>query len=119
MGLIRYLLAISVALGHMPIAQHFQLLHGEIAVKSFFLISGYYMAMIIKYYPNPINFWKSRYLRLFPTYIVFLLLAFVSLPSGGGVYIDKFKELPDWAMFLILAANVTMFLTILCYFLVV
>ena len=43
------------------------------AVKAFFIISGFYMALVIdrRYYALPIsNFYASRLMRLLPTYCV-------------------------------------------------
>jgi len=78
MGCIRIFLAISVVMAHMGMERKFGLVSGKIAVELFFGISGFYMAMVISRYlaqPRGIgSFYKARYLRLFPAYIVTLLL---------------------------------------------
>jgi peptidoglycan/LPS O-acetylase OafA/YrhL len=74
-GYLRILLALSVAVGHLQSG-----LYGAsdstiifvgpvIAVKLFFIISGFYMAMIFhKHYSTTGMFWMSRAVRLFPAY---------------------------------------------------
>jgi len=77
MGIIRVLLAISVLLAHagvFPITGN-QLVGGVIAVQCFYIISGFYMALILtQRYVMRADFYFNRFLRLYPTYW-FLLLA--------------------------------------------
>lgn len=74
MGAIRILLALSVVVWHVPGAQH-RLLNASVAVLLFFMISGFYMALIIneKYAPSGPGwikrFYLARFLRLYPAYI--------------------------------------------------
>jgi peptidoglycan/LPS O-acetylase OafA/YrhL len=82
MGYVRILLALVVALGHLPSSFYGApsttiLFVGPIvAVKLFFVISGFYMAMIFhKHYANAGAFLVSRAIRLFPAY--WLTLAFI------------------------------------------
>ena len=76
MGAVRVFLALSVMATH----NNFILggfLSGFFAVKLFFAISGFCMALVLnqKYTEaNPIRFYVARYLRLWPTYLVILLL---------------------------------------------
>lgn len=74
MGALRLFLALSVIVLHTQ-SNIFGLqgVGGFYAVNVFFMISGFYMAMILteKYRaPLPWVFYKSRALRLFPTYLV-------------------------------------------------
>lgn len=74
MGAIRFLLALSVVLGHFgaPV----RLGPGDSAVQAFFAISGFYMAMVYqeKYHNLPVTtFYSNRYLRLFPSYAIVLV----------------------------------------------
>lgn len=76
MGLVRVYLAICVVLIHCKLNLPFTA--GHFAVEIFFIISGFYMALVLneKYTePNPIRFYLARYLRLWPTYIIVLLFA--------------------------------------------
>ena len=47
MGLIRALLAISVILAHSESFLGLSLVGGKVAVQAFFIISGFYMALIL------------------------------------------------------------------------
>lgn len=85
MGLIRALLAISVILAHSESFLGFYLVGGKIAVQAFFIISGFYMALILneKYIGGNSNyglFISNRFLRIYPIYYtVFILVIATSL----------------------------------------
>lgn len=98
MGLLRLFLALSVIAGH---SQTTILGAGGIgawyAVNFFFIISGFYMAMVLneKYRDiNPLKFYKSRALRLFPTYYVGLALA---IAVSFGTIVANFQSLALWS----------------------
>ena len=88
MGFLRLLLAISVVSAHLIDDPLFYLVGGTVAVKTFYIISGFYMAMIINNYKNNIAFFKSRYLRLFPVYFACVLIAFY---LGDGATAQNYK----------------------------
>ena len=76
MGLVRLFLALSVVVTHNAYSQPF--LGGTFAVMIFFVISGFCIALVLneKYTEaSPIKFYVARYLRLWPTYFVVLILA--------------------------------------------
>src|SRR5580692_4405555 len=79
MGLLRLFLALSVVAGHSGTTiLGFNGIGAFYAVNFFFIISGFYMAMVLteKYKTTPaVLFYKSRIFRLFPTYYIGLLLA--------------------------------------------
>jgi|APLak6261659701_1056019.scaffolds.fasta_scaffold00341_4 peptidoglycan/LPS O-acetylase OafA/YrhL len=81
MGLLRLFLALSVIAGHTQSSVFgFHGINSQYAVNCFFIISGFYMSMVLNgKYKNtkPINFYKSRALRLFPVYYVGVLIALV------------------------------------------
>jgi peptidoglycan/LPS O-acetylase OafA/YrhL len=76
MGLIRFLLAAAVVLGHAPGWGHLPVtdkvkgfLSPSIAVQEFFVISGFYMALIQRRYSGLIStFYINRYSRLAVSY---------------------------------------------------
>jgi peptidoglycan/LPS O-acetylase OafA/YrhL len=78
MGLLRILLALSVMTGH---ADHsifgFRGVPGNIAVQCFFIISGFYMALVLneKYVgaTTYFTFIQQRFLRIYPTYFAVVL----------------------------------------------
>jgi peptidoglycan/LPS O-acetylase OafA/YrhL len=78
MGLFRLLLAIAVVLEHTANSP-WKLMRGFEAVHVFFIISGFYMAMVLtKKYTGPSGlkkFYLNRFLRLYPVYIITTLLA--------------------------------------------
>lgn len=76
MGIIRILLAFAVIFEHIHVFSGKVLVPGNIAVELFFIISGYYMAMVlakgtyqVKSRAKPLSFYKSRFFRLYPTFI--------------------------------------------------
>lgn len=76
MGLLRVLLAVSVLLEHQPARWLPSLYPGHIAVEMFFIVSGFYMALILaeKYDASTrsgiIAFYASRFFRLWPIFII-------------------------------------------------
>jgi peptidoglycan/LPS O-acetylase OafA/YrhL len=80
MGLLRFLLAISVLLFHAN-AAGLQFAGGGVAVEAFFMISGFYMALILhEKYTGPGSyrlFISNRFLKLYPAYWAVLIAALV------------------------------------------
>jgi peptidoglycan/LPS O-acetylase OafA/YrhL len=80
MGAIRLILALSVTVWHVGGDAPFRMLNAGVAVLLFFVISGFYMALVIneKYArgdePWLATFYRARVLRLGPTYLAFLLI---------------------------------------------
>jgi peptidoglycan/LPS O-acetylase OafA/YrhL len=103
MGLLRLFLALSVVAGHSGTAiLGFRGIGAFYAVNFFFIISGFYMAMVLteKYKTtSPVLFYKSRILRLFPTYYIGLLL---SIAVSYQAIFDFFRtlELPGKLFFI-------------------
>ncbi len=81
MGIIRLLLAISVVIAHSNSLFGFNFIGGQFAVEVFFIISGFYMALILceKYHQkeNRKHFFSNRILKIFPIYWVLLILSLV------------------------------------------
>lgn len=104
MGLIRFFLAMSVAISHNGI--YAPGIDGLLAVYVFFVISGFYMALVLneKYQDNIFGFYGARFLRLWPDYIVVLLVVLLFIaPISNAIYASTFAAVYTWA------ANVTMF----------
>lgn len=78
MGLLRLFFALSVLLGHIQIDF---LISPTYAVLGFFIISGFYMSMILnEKYDSPllnITFYKRRFMRLLPTYWLTGIISFI------------------------------------------
>jgi peptidoglycan/LPS O-acetylase OafA/YrhL len=87
MGALRLLLAFSVFNGHAGLPLGFSIVSGATAVHCFFVISGFYMAMVLteKYGCGSAafaDFITSRLMRLAPGYLVVLLLTVAAI--GGA-----------------------------------
>ncbi len=105
MGTLRFLLALSVIASHaaglgipMPKGHAFPLwgmylIDGRQAVALFFIISGFYMALVVntKYKNETLKFYLNRFLRLWPAYIVVFILAFIFTPTGTNI-INALKD---------------------------
>lgn len=86
MGLIRFLLAVSVAIDHFGSVLGIRMGPGAIEVEAFFIISGFYMALVLedRYAGQLKLFYTNRYLRLFPSYFCILVLTLgFSLITGA------------------------------------
>ncbi len=76
MGTLRFILALSVAYGHLAVPLSFPT--ADVAVQSFFVISGFYMALVLNEKYGAGSYWlfvSNRLLRLWPTYFVVLILS--------------------------------------------
>src|SRR5678816_3051036 len=80
LGLIRVLLAMAVLFGHLPILD-VHIIGAALAVQAFFIVSGFYMALVLsgKYSGQAGLFYSNRLLRLTPTYFVMCALYAVCL----------------------------------------
>jgi peptidoglycan/LPS O-acetylase OafA/YrhL len=101
MGTLRLILALLVALGHMRIAGGLFGVGHVIAVKAFYVISGFYMSLILndKYRHRSVwAFYGSRALRLFPLYWVILILSvvFALYLSPRRYHLSNFIDLEIW-----------------------
>jgi peptidoglycan/LPS O-acetylase OafA/YrhL len=80
MGLLRFILALAVLSIHSGKLLGIPFLPGNIAVEAFFIISGFYMSMIItEKYSKLVNGYKlfitNRFMRLYPIYWIVLILS--------------------------------------------
>ncbi len=110
MGLLRFLLACAVVLGHAPgwgmvpdiISKGF--IPPYYAVQAFFVISGFYMALIHeKYAGHKMVFYINRYSRLIVSYWIVAAVTF-----AASQYID-FPQYRGGAPIIPLVANLTLF----------
>jgi len=93
MGILRVLLALFVVIDHSSAISVFHLPGGVFAVKVFFIISGFYMTMILsKKYTGPGSyglFISNRFLRIYPIYWVVVGLTV-------GISFISFFIFNDW-----------------------
>lgn len=80
MGTFRLILALCVVVAHASPLPGFRTLEPQLAVRTFFVISGFYMALILaEKYPHTAQgrnlFYTNRLLRIYPMYLLTLLAA--------------------------------------------
>jgi len=78
MGFIRFLLACAVVLSHTSTIMGYSPVAGNLAVQCFYIISGFYMAMILtEKYNGPganYQFYSNRALKIYPIYWLNLIV---------------------------------------------
>jgi peptidoglycan/LPS O-acetylase OafA/YrhL len=86
LGLIRFLLASAVVFTHAGFVWGLMLTAGLVSVQAFFIISGFYMALILseKYTTSYRTFYINRFLRIYPAYYIVILSY---LPLLVGLYV--------------------------------
>jgi peptidoglycan/LPS O-acetylase OafA/YrhL len=100
MGTLRFLLALSVAYGHLAVPLTFPT--SDIAVQSFFVVSGFYMALVLNEKYGADEYWlfiSNRLLRLWPAYAVVLALSLVAVSNW------KLIGALDWSAIVFFAAS--------------
>jgi peptidoglycan/LPS O-acetylase OafA/YrhL len=126
MGVMRVVLALSVASAHynlaLPLAGFIPFHgHGGFSVSAFFVISGFYMALVLsgKYATRGlVAFYKGRALRLLPTLWAGLALSAVLAVLSGTTSIlywavplanagASFADAPLWQQLAVISANTT------------
>jgi peptidoglycan/LPS O-acetylase OafA/YrhL len=98
MGVFRFFLAYVVLISHCPVGELNRWFHPALAVQCFFIISGFYMQLLVseKYAgQDPTKFYKDFYLsrifRIFPVYWVILLITIIFVERGSiSNLIDNF-----------------------------
>ena len=89
MGILRLFLAYIVILFHSPEGILPRISHPALAVQCFYVISGFYMQLVINKYYNANNehwkmdFYKSRFIRIFALYYVFLSITLIFFSKGN------------------------------------
>ncbi len=95
-GLFRLLLSFAVVITHTYPVLGFAFGNPVIAVRSFFVISGFYMALILSQrYAHYRDFVSSRFLRLYPLYWAVLLLTILA-GIGAHFVSGHWGELQDF-----------------------
>lgn len=99
MGILRFILAFSVVISHSQPIFGFLFVGPVTSVQAFYIISGFYMSLILnEKYTGP-GFYKlfmsNRILRLFPIYLTVLTLSFFS----SFAYFKLFDESYTFSLF--------------------
>lgn len=122
MGIIRTILALIVLISHTDPLFGFNFLGGKIAVQAFYVISGFYMALILNEKYIGINnsyklFITNRLIRLYPVYWIVLLLtiaisllyAFMTQGENFGylnALVNHFDSITPLSLCLVLFSNI-------------
>ena len=101
MGILRFILAITVVIAHSSSVFGCNFVGAQIAVQAFYIISGFYMALILNEKYVGVNgsyklFISNRFLRLYPIYWTVLLLTIamsiaVTIHSNGTENIHDYN----------------------------
>jgi peptidoglycan/LPS O-acetylase OafA/YrhL len=120
MGFLRFLLALSVIVTHSQPIFGITLLPGNLAVESFFIISGFYMTMVLKEKYFKIDkyyklFISNRFLRIYPLYWFVILIIIVFYIAEGlrmgnyhylQLYADYWHKVNPLAFLYIIITNI-------------
>ncbi|WP_379967854.1 acyltransferase family protein [Epilithonimonas sp. UC225_85] len=133
MGILRILLAISVVLAHTSSLFGVNLVGGQTAVQIFYIISGFYMALVLneKYVAKNNSYFlfiSNRLLRLYPIYWVILILTilfscFIYYDSQGSsfgsfdIYISYYNKMSFGSFAFLVFTNIFLFLQDIVMFL--
>lgn len=127
MGVIRLLLAVSVVLAHTSSLFDFRFVGGKLAVELFYIISGFYMALVLTEKYNMKNSYKlfitNRMLKLYPIYwvvaILTILLSISIVISSGGndwgslqAYKDYSSQMSGFSLVFLVLSNIILFFRI-------
>ena len=133
MGILRFILAITVVIAHSSSVFGFSFVGGQIAVQAFYIISGFYMTLILNEKYVGINrsyklFISNRFLRLYPIYwtVLFLKIASslaISISTNGinlgkfAIYTEYFHTMSFGSFIFLLFTNLFIFLQDMVMFL--
>jgi peptidoglycan/LPS O-acetylase OafA/YrhL len=118
-GALRLLLALSVVIEHSSGNTGFNFATGMVAVQTFFMISGFYMAMILsEKYHSHWSFFSNRLLRIYPMYftvvVYTVLLGLTTYAVKGNwstlqFYATHVHELHPISMLSLITTNLFIF----------
>lgn len=101
MGIIRLLLALAVVTEHGGAAFGLRIVPGTAAVQCFYVISGFYMQLVLSTaYPaglsGTLRFYSSRYLRLAPSYLLVVALTLAGAVVTHKTFYMPLSEFVSW-----------------------
>lgn len=132
MGILRLLLALAVVIAHSSPIFGLHLTGGVIAVQAFYIISGFYMALILnEKYIGKNNSYKlfisNRFLRLYPIHWLILILSVLSSIAIGvitkgetyarlDIYVEHYQNMSVGSLVFLIFTNIFIFLQDLVLF---
>lgn len=118
MGIIRTLLALAVVAYHSKPILGLNSVNGVLAVELFYVISGFYMALVLseKYGPDTRRFYRARALRIYPVYWIVLAATILAGALIGGpfpgrlnVWIAEWRQLGILELLTLVLSNIALF----------
>lgn len=125
MGFFRFFLTLVVVITHTEPLFGFTFINGEMAVKGFYMISGFYMTLVLnEKYIGPNKSYKlfitNRLMRIYPMYWVVisvmvissLAYGFISNGTNYGIlnpYVDNFDLLQPTTLIILIFSNIFIF----------
>lgn len=121
MGALRTFLALSVFQQHYSFWPNNIWPHGFVAVCCFFLISGFYISLVLteRYHQNTELFYANRLLRLMPVWWIILVITIVANELGALAALDccnsptgvmqPSSDYPTWERVKGIASNILLF----------
>ena len=118
-GFIRLALALTVVITHTHLIYGFSLGSPVIAVRTFFIISGFYMSLVLneKYHDYKL-FITNRFLKIYPIYLVILLMTVLSC-IGAYLIRNNWGELADIVNNLKTMTPFTFFIILVSHFTII
>ena len=114
MGAFRLLLALAVVSMHSGRVFGLIVLHGDAVVQAFFIVSGFYMGLVLDttYANSTASFYANRLLRLGPTYLVAVTLSFLTVLITRQLFYSTTRDFAEfsrtadaWLVVVILVTN--------------
>ena len=115
MGAFRLLLALAVVSMHSGRVFGLIVLHGDAVVQAFFIVSGFYMGLVLDttYANSTASFYANRLLRLGPTYLVAVTLSLLTVFLTGQLFYSTTRDFAEfwrtadtWLVVVVLVTNV-------------
>ena len=109
MGTIRTILAISVLVAHTNVYDNLLFVGARNAVQIFYIISGFLISYILiekKTYSIIYNFYQNRLLRLFPIYLIILVLTFLWYLNSNTTFFNYWLNLATFEKILSVFSNI-------------
>ena len=105
LGTFRFLLALSVALGHLGTVSGYYMMNGRMAVQCFYMVSGFLISLVLsqKYDPSTSEgrwlFYTNRALRIFVPYWSFCLIILIGYAAIYLAFASRFGVMAAGAQY--------------------
>jgi len=111
-GILRFLLAITVVFAHSPWNGGMVFVGPRIAVQLFYITSGFLISYVLterKDYINHWSFYKSRLLRLYPIYLTVAIITLLIFWFLNPAFFALYGAIPTSAATMLKFTNLTLF----------